>query len=284
MLSHPLGQPRVARLAASPATGLLYLVFDLALSPDTRRFPGKAWVDFSIHRFSLDPMPRQRLPGGGGPLPGAAPGRLCPSVPAPNARGSGCRSRPRRRSTGPPTSASARTSCTTSARWPATSSWASPRFATCRCPIRTPCGWTPAPPRPPGRSHDPALDAAVLARLEAQHRRGNPRQRREAEAILSSGFHDGSGRLIYRWSPAGQIPWCGGKAGCAFFPVSADPAIADRRWPLNKARADWDATGARQLPAAPRPGRRVRRRRAGRQLPVPARPAARATGGRPTSR
>jgi hypothetical protein len=50
--------------------------------------------------------------------------------------------------------------------------------------------------------------------------------------------------LLYRWSPAGQIPWCGGKAGCAFFPVSADPAIADPAHPLNKAQVDWD-DGAR---------------------------------------
>ena len=239
MLSHPLGQPRLARLGASPATGLLYLVFDLALAAETRRFPGKAWVDFSIHRFPLDP-----LAAGNGFR--AAVARYQQQHPDDFAR----RFPPAREGTWLPFST------TSKIDRPADFGFGVHELHDLGEVARDqPLGIAPfrylqvpdsyalwldrAPRAPAGPVHDPALDAAVRARLNQQHRQGNPRQRREAEAILGAGFHDAAGRTIYRWSPAGQIPWCGGKAGCAFFPVSADPAIADRRWPLNKAHADW---------------------------------------------
>ena len=95
------------------------------------------------------------------------------------------------------------------------------------------------PPAPAGSPQDPALIRRVLARLRQQHQHGPPRGRREAEAILSAGFHDGAGQPLFRWSPAGELPWCGGKVGCALFPVNADPNIADPQFPLNKARVDW---------------------------------------------
>ena len=78
----PPDQPRVARLAAHPATGQLFVVFDLALSPDTARFPGRAWVDFSLYTF----RPGRRVPGRPAGLSRSLPGGLRPAFPG-RARG-----------------------------------------------------------------------------------------------------------------------------------------------------------------------------------------------------
>ena len=240
MLSHPLGEPRLVRLGASPANGLLYVVFDVALSAETRRFPGRAWVDFSIHRFPLDP-----LAAGNGFR--AAVARYQQQHPADFAR----RFPVEREGTWLPFSAKSKIDRPADFGFgvhelhdlgevASDQQLGIAPFRYLQVPDSYAVWLDEAPRAPAGPVHDLALAAAVKARLARQQRQGNLRQRREAEAILSSAFHDGSGRPVYRWSPAGQIPWCGGKAGCAFFAVSADPAIADRRWPLNKARVDWD--------------------------------------------
>jgi hypothetical protein len=87
---------------------------------------------------------------------------------------------------------------------------------------------------------DPGFYDQVMAQLRARHASGTPAQRRQAEAILSSGFFDGQGRYQLTWHPRGEIPWCPGRTGCAMFPTSADPDISEAAFPLNKASRDWD--------------------------------------------
>ena len=230
-LAHGLAEPRVARFAANPATGQLYLAFDLALSPATTRFPGRAWVDFSI--FSVDAAWgfRSAAAGYARRYPQSFQRRLPPE----------------REGTWLPFSRTSRVEIPGDFGFGVHEinelgevagdealGIASFRY------LQVPDAYSLWLDGPPAARFDPQLEARVLAELERQRAGGTPTQRKHAEAILSSAFHDSGGRLFYRWSPAGEIPWCGGKAGCAMFAVSADPHISDPQFPLNKATADWD--------------------------------------------
>ncbi len=50
-LSVPMDQPRLCRLAYNADTEQFYVVFDLALTPATKRFPSRAGFSLSIYRF-----------------------------------------------------------------------------------------------------------------------------------------------------------------------------------------------------------------------------------------
>jgi hypothetical protein len=230
-LAHGLLEPRVVRFAANPATGQLTVVFDLGLHPDTARFPGRAWVDFSLYRF--DPAWGFR----------SAAQAYYDRHAALFTR----RMRPEREGIWLPfTKKSHITGIAdfgfgvhelhelTEVASNQELGISSFRY------LQVPDSYTLDLDGKPAPARDAALEERVMAALRTQHQRGEPVKRAQAEAIYSSAFHDSQGRFLYRWAPVGEIPWCGGSAGCALFPVSSDPDIADRQYPINKARADWN--------------------------------------------
>jgi hypothetical protein len=230
-LAHGLTEPRVARFVANPATRQLYVAFDLALSPETRSFPGRAWVDFTLYRSDGAWGFRAATQGYHDRFPGQFVRRLPPER---------------------------------EGIWlPFTSPAAIPGVADFGVGIHhthdlahvaideangiaafryqnVPDTELLAIDGPLPDPDDPAFYDRVMEYLRQRHLAGTAAQRRQAEAILSSAFFDGDGRYRFTWHPRGEIPWCGGRTGCAMFPTSADPAIAEAAFPLNKARRDWD--------------------------------------------
>jgi hypothetical protein len=230
-LGHGLTEPRVFRFAANPTTGQLYVSFDLGLSPETARFPGRAWVDFCLYRFD-----------GAGGFRAATQGYY-DRFPAFFTR----RMRPQQEGTWLPFSRKARIQNIADFGFGVHELHDLEEVASDQALgitsfryLQVPDAYTLWVDGAPAAERTAALERRVAERLRAQHESGRPLQKAQAEAIYSSAFHDERGQLIYRWAPKGQIPWCGGSAGCAVFPASADPEIADERYPTNKARADWN--------------------------------------------
>ncbi len=230
-LAHGLTEPRVFRFAANPVTGQLHVSFDLGLSPETARFPGRTWVDFTLFRF--DPAWGFRA---------AAQGYYERFAEAFTRR-----MRDEQEGIWLPFSSKSKINKVADFGFgvhelhdldevATDEALGIASFRYLQIPDSYLLGVEGASVPP----LDPGIPARVAARLQAQHQGGTPVQRAQAEAILSSAFHDGEGQPIYRWAPKGEIPWCMGSAGCAVFPVSADPDIADPQYPTNKAQADWN--------------------------------------------
>jgi hypothetical protein len=231
-LAHGLTEPRVARFAANPTTGQLYVSFDLGLSPETARFPNQAWVEFTLYRFDPAWGFRAAAQGYYQRFPDAFTRRM----------------RPEQEGVWLPFTVKSKIQRVAEFGFGVHElhdmnevasdellGIASFRYLQIPDSYLLGVDGAPAPPL------DPGLEPRVMAKLRAQQQGGTPLQKMQAEAILSAAFHDGGERPIYRWAPKGEIPWCQGAAGCAVFPVSADPEISDPRYPTNKAQADWNS-------------------------------------------
>jgi hypothetical protein len=51
VLATPLSSPSVMRLIYNPVTHQYYIAFDLGLTPDTIKFPNRAWADLILYRI-----------------------------------------------------------------------------------------------------------------------------------------------------------------------------------------------------------------------------------------
>ena len=238
------------RFAANPVTGQLQVSFDLGLTPETARFPGRAWVDFCLYRFDGAGGFRAATQGYYDRYPGSFRRRM----------------RPEQEGTWLPFSRKARIQNIADFGFGVhelhdLSEVASDQalaIASFRY-LQVPDAYTLWVDGPPAPERTAAVERRVAERLRAQHESGRPPQKAQAEAILSSAFETRRGSRSTAGHP-GEIPWCGGSAGCAVFPVSADPEIADTRYPTNKAHADWNDEHRRLHARHAGAGRRIRRR------------------------
>lgn len=89
--------------------------------------------------------------------------------------------------------------------------------------------------------HDPTVDNTnydeVMAYLQSQYEQGTGRDREMAEATLSSGSFDESGR--YRVLPE-TASWCNNGGNCALFILNPDPDVNVPPYTVNKAWTDWN--------------------------------------------
>lgn len=88
---------------------------------------------------------------------------------------------------------------------------------------------------------DPTVDNTnyeqVMAYLRDQYQNGTGRDQQMAEATLSSGSFDDSGR--YRFRPE-AAPWCNAGGNCAVFILDPDPDVDVPPYTVNKASTDWN--------------------------------------------
>ncbi len=197
-LAHGLAEPRVFRFAANPATGQLHVSFDLALSPDTARFAGRAWVDFTIYRF--DPTWGFRAAAQATPIVSPTPS---PAGCGPSRRGSGFRSptqvedhqggrlRLRRARAARPRRGRLRRA----ARHRFVPLPPDPRLLPAAGGGRQRAA---ARPRPAGAGDRPGCGTST--------RPAPPCSRRRPRPFYSSAFHDGGGSRFYRWRRQGRSP------------------------------------------------------------------------------
>ena len=91
--------------------------------------------------------------------------------------------------------------------------------------------------------HDPALDPTdyddVMAYLTDQYEHGSGRDKEMAEATLSSGLFDDTGRYRFFSEVA---PWCNDGGTCVTFLLDPDPEVDVPPYTINKAETDWNAT------------------------------------------
>jgi len=219
-LGVPLSSPRAMRLVHNPATNQFYVAFDLGLSPHTR-LPGQAGIDLVLYRLGSDGGFRSAAQGYYDRFPAAFTRRIPPEQeglwvafsdlsPIPNVQDFGIGVH--------------ELGSLSQVAFDDSAGIFSFRY------IAEPWShWLPI--------NDPAVDPEdydqVLAYLQAQYAAGSHR----AEATLSSGFFDESGRYLYDSTVA---PWCSGVAGCAVFTVNPDPDVDDPSYPLNKAHLEWN--------------------------------------------
>ncbi len=217
----PLDQPRLFRLACNPQTGQFYLVVDLGLSPWAGDPPGHATVSLILYRIDPQWGFRAAAQGYYDRYPEFFRRRIPPEregiwvafsdlSPIPDIEDFGIRIH--------------ELGNLRQVAFDDSQGILSFRY------IAEPWShWLPIQ----DTAVDPANYDQVLEYLRAERERGN----RRAEATLSSGFWEDTGRYRYRSTVA---PWCSGRAGCAVFTVNPDPDITDPVYPLNKAHLEWN--------------------------------------------
>ncbi len=223
----PLDSPRALRLVYNPSTRQFYAAFDLGLSPLTAKFPNRAWVDFVLYRFEANGGFRAAAQGYYDRFPQSFTRRIPPEhegiwvafsslSPITNVQdfGIGVHELGGLSQVAFDDGAGILSFRYVSEPW---SHW---------LPITT-------------TSVDVNDYDQVMAYLHDQHQHGSTTQRDRAEATLSSGFFDETGR--YRYEPDVE-PWCSGVGGCAVFTLNPDPDIADAAYPINAAKLDWNVT------------------------------------------
>ena len=232
-LGYSLDTPRYARIVHNPATGQLFLAFDLGLTPDTTKFPNRASAEVVLYRTSHSDAAygfRSALQGFYDRFPTAFERRL-----------------PAERE----------------GIWVAFADIASMvhgpgesiddfhigfhelgslsqvafddahGIQSFRYIIEPPSTWL--------QITDPAVDpnvpADVLAYLQQLYQSGTPDEQLLAEKTLSSGVYGADGQLQYDPFTDGP-PWCPG--ACALFYVSPDPDISEPPYTVNQANSYWN--------------------------------------------
>jgi hypothetical protein len=216
----PVDQPRAMRLVYNAATRQLYAAFDLGLSASTGKFPGRAWVDFSL--YAVDPAWgfRSAAQGYYDRFPDFFRRRVPPEregiwvafsdldgIPDIGDFGIGFHELGDLRQVAFDDAAGILSFRYIAEPW---SHWLAIEDA----------------------AVDPDDYDQVANYLERLEQSGSER----AQATISSGFRDEIGRYRYRSTVA---PWCNGRNGCAVFTVNPDPDITDPFYPMNKAFLEW---------------------------------------------